>query len=78
MFTGGGRRTRCRAGGRSCRWRYGRGTGGRGGGAPAAPRIDHACMSMDSFVPDAVIKALASYGIKPSENEGRSGGPMTS
>jgi hypothetical protein len=35
-------------------------------------------MSMGNFTPDAVIKTLASYGIKPSETTGRSGGPMTS
>lgn len=51
--------------------------GGRGGAA-AGSRIDHACMSMDNFVPDAVIKTLAEYGIKPSENTGRTGGPLTS
>jgi catechol 2,3-dioxygenase-like lactoylglutathione lyase family enzyme len=43
------------------------GGGGRGGGnAPARPAtINHLCMSMENFNPDAVIKALESYGIKP-------------
>jgi len=53
------------------------GPGGRGG-APAGPRIDHACMSLDDFNVDALLKTLAGYGIKPSETTGRSGGPMTS
>jgi catechol 2,3-dioxygenase-like lactoylglutathione lyase family enzyme len=43
--------------------------GGPGrGGANAAPRpasINHLCMSMNGFNPDAVIKALESYGIRP-------------
>jgi catechol 2,3-dioxygenase-like lactoylglutathione lyase family enzyme len=52
---------------------------GRGrGGAPAGPRIDHACMSLDAFNVDGLLKTLADYGIKASENTGRSGGPMTS
>jgi catechol 2,3-dioxygenase-like lactoylglutathione lyase family enzyme len=40
---------------------------GRGGANPATPSgsINHLCMNMDGFNPDAVIKALESYGIKP-------------
>jgi catechol 2,3-dioxygenase-like lactoylglutathione lyase family enzyme len=38
--------------------------GGRGG-TPQPAAIDHACMSIDTFVPDNVIKTLADYGIKP-------------
>ena len=30
-----------------------------------AGSINHLCMNMDGFNPDAVIKALESYGIKP-------------
>jgi catechol 2,3-dioxygenase-like lactoylglutathione lyase family enzyme len=37
--------------------------GGRGG-APADPHIDHACMSLDNFVPETVTKALTDYGLK--------------
>jgi catechol 2,3-dioxygenase-like lactoylglutathione lyase family enzyme len=37
--------------------------GGRGA-APADPRIDHACMSLDNFVPETVTKALIDYGLK--------------
>lgn len=45
-----------------------------GGGAargtnPAAPargpRIDHACVTVENFNPDAIVKLLESYGIKP-------------
>ncbi|HEY3160251.1 MAG TPA: VOC family protein [Vicinamibacterales bacterium] len=39
------------------------GSGGRGGAAPRPASINHACMSMDTFVPDAVLKTLTSYGI---------------
>jgi catechol 2,3-dioxygenase-like lactoylglutathione lyase family enzyme len=52
---------------------------GRGrGGAPGGSRIDHACMSVENFNVDAILKTLADYGIKASENTGRSGGPLTS
>lgn len=52
--------------------------GGPPGGAPAGSRIDHACMSLESFNVDGLLKTLADYGIKASENTGRSGGPLTS
>jgi catechol 2,3-dioxygenase-like lactoylglutathione lyase family enzyme len=64
-------------------------TGGRGG-APAAPNIDHACMSLDNFVPETVTKALTDYGLKPGARsdgalvtyislrmENRGGAPVT-
>jgi catechol 2,3-dioxygenase-like lactoylglutathione lyase family enzyme len=57
-----------------------------GGGAPARggtpvvpPRrasINHACMSMDAFKPDDVIKSLESFGLKPRESTQGPGGPM--
>ena len=51
-----------------------------GGGAPSAtPRpasINHACMTMDAFKPDAVLKALESYGLKPRESVPGPAGPM--
>ena len=60
MFTGGGAPAR--------------------GGAPAAPprraSINHACMSMDAFKPDDVVKALESYGLKPRESAQGPVGPM--
>lgn len=50
-----------------------------GGGAPSAtPRpasINHACLNMDGFKPDAVLKALESYGLKPRD-AGRPAGPL--
>jgi catechol 2,3-dioxygenase-like lactoylglutathione lyase family enzyme len=55
------------------------GGGGGRGGANAAPRpagINHLCMSMDNFHPDAVIKALESYGIKPRGNAQGTPGPL--
>jgi len=54
------------------------GGGGRGA-ANALPRpasINHLCMSMESFNPDAVIKALESYGIKPRANAQGTPGPL--
>jgi catechol 2,3-dioxygenase-like lactoylglutathione lyase family enzyme len=58
MFTGGGGGSRgaAPAGGAAA-------TAGRGG-APARPRIDHACMSLDDFVPETVTKTLIDYGLK--------------
>jgi len=44
---------------------------GRGGAPPAAPRIDHACMSMTGFNPDAVTKILTGFGLKPMPNASR-------
>jgi len=50
-----------------------------GGGANAAARpagINHLCMSMNNFNPDAVIKALESYGIKPRGSAQGTPGPL--
>ena len=47
-----------------------------GGTAPRPAGINHACMSMDNFNPDSVIKALESYGIKPRGNATGTPGPM--
>jgi catechol 2,3-dioxygenase-like lactoylglutathione lyase family enzyme len=44
---------------------------GRGGAPAAAPRIDHACMSMTGFDPAAVTKTLTGYGLKPLPNQSR-------
>ena len=54
------------------------GGGGRGDAkaAPRPPSINHLCMSMDNFRPDAVIKALESYGIKPRGNAQGTPGPL--
>lgn len=44
---------------------------GRGGAPPAAPRIDHACMSMTGFDPAAVTKLLTGFGLRPLPNASR-------
>jgi len=53
----------------------------RAGAPPAPPRpatINHACMNMEKFDPDAVMKALESYGIKPRGTAQGPVGPLTS
>ena len=54
------------------------GGGGRGrANAPAqAGSINHLCMNMDGFNPDAVIKTLESYGIKPRGSAQGPAGPL--
>lgn len=51
--------------------------GAPAGGAPAAQpragRTHHVCLSMEGFNPDAVLKALGEYGIKP---RGAASGPV--
>lgn len=44
---------------------------GRGGAAPAASRIDHACMAMSGFDPAAVTRTLVGYGLKEQKNASR-------
>jgi catechol 2,3-dioxygenase-like lactoylglutathione lyase family enzyme len=41
--------------------------------APRAPRIDHVCLSMTTFDPAVVTKALTDYGIKPRPTGGPAG-----
>jgi catechol 2,3-dioxygenase-like lactoylglutathione lyase family enzyme len=67
MFTGGG------GGGRGAAPAGGAAAAGGRGAAPADPHIDHACMSLDNFVPEAVTKALIDYGLKQGA---RSDGPL--
>ena len=57
------------------------GGGGRGraaGQAPGAPSgsINHLCMSLDAFNPDAIIKTLEGYGIKPRGSAQGPAGPL--
>jgi catechol 2,3-dioxygenase-like lactoylglutathione lyase family enzyme len=54
--------------------------GGPGrGGAPTRPAsINHACMSMDAFNPDQVLKTLETYGITPRGDATGPAGPMKS
>jgi catechol 2,3-dioxygenase-like lactoylglutathione lyase family enzyme len=51
-----------------------------GGGAPTAtPRpasINHACLNLDGFKPDEVLKALDGYGLKPRGTTPGPAGPM--
>jgi catechol 2,3-dioxygenase-like lactoylglutathione lyase family enzyme len=58
------------------------GGGAARGGAAAAPprpaRIDHACLNMEGFKPDEVLKALERYGITPRGNTPGPAGPMKS
>jgi catechol 2,3-dioxygenase-like lactoylglutathione lyase family enzyme len=46
--------------------------------AAAAVRIDHACLSMDGFNPDKVIKTLTEFGIKPRGSATGPVAPLTS
>ena len=39
------------------------------GAPPRQVGINHACLNMDNFKPDEVIKTLESYGIKPRESQ---------
>jgi catechol 2,3-dioxygenase-like lactoylglutathione lyase family enzyme len=55
------------------------GAGGGRGAASAAPRpagINHLCMSMEGFNPEAVIKALESHGIRPRAGAPGAPGPL--
>jgi catechol 2,3-dioxygenase-like lactoylglutathione lyase family enzyme len=55
------------------------GGGGARGGANTAPRpasINHLCLSMGNFNPEAVTKALESYGIKPRGAAGGAAPPL--
>jgi len=53
------------------------GGGGRGGAA-SAPRagINHLCMTVEPFQPDAIIKALERYGIAPRGSAPGAPGPL--
>ena len=54
-------------------------TGGgpaRAGAPPRAASINHACMNMDAFKPDDVVKALESYGLKPRDGAQGPVGPL--
>src|SRR6185503_6361555 len=39
--------------------------GGAHDNAPTATNIDHACISLNNFVPETMTKTLTDYGIKP-------------
>ncbi|MCU1384955.1 MAG: hypothetical protein JWL71_3652, partial [Acidobacteria bacterium] len=57
----------------------GGGAPARGGAAAAPPRpatINHACMNMDGFKPDEILKTLETGGLKPREAAQGPAGPM--
>ena len=49
---------------------------GRAGAPPRPASINHACMNLDGFKPDAVVKALESFGLKPREGAQGAVGPL--
>jgi catechol 2,3-dioxygenase-like lactoylglutathione lyase family enzyme len=54
-------------------------SGGRArGGVSRAAGIGHACMNMEGFDPDTILKLLADFGIKPRGESGGPAGPMVS
>ena len=52
--------------------------GGGANGAPGRPGIAHACMTMEGFNPDNVLKILADFGIKPRGSAQGAAGPLVS
>jgi catechol 2,3-dioxygenase-like lactoylglutathione lyase family enzyme len=54
------------------------GGGGASGATPRTPAIDHACMTMEGFNPDKVLKTLADFGVKPRGDARGSAGPLVS
>jgi catechol 2,3-dioxygenase-like lactoylglutathione lyase family enzyme len=54
----------------------GGGAGARGGALTRPANINHACWSLESFKPDAVLKTLESYGLKPREGVQGPAGPL--
>ena len=48
----------------------------RAGAPPRAASINHACMNMDAFKPDDILKTLETVGIKPREGAQGPVGPM--
>ena len=52
--------------------------GGGANGAPGRPGIAHACMTMEGFNPDQVLKILADFGIKPRGEARGPAGPLVS
>jgi catechol 2,3-dioxygenase-like lactoylglutathione lyase family enzyme len=54
------------------------GGGGANGSTPRAAAIGHACMTMEGFHPDKVLKILADFGIKARGEARGPAGPMVS
>jgi len=49
-----------------------------GGGGATTPGIAHACMTMEGFNPDKVLKTLADFGVKPRGAARGPAGPLVS
>ena len=47
-------------------------------GGGATPNIGHACLTMQGFDPDKVLKALSDFGVKPRGASRGPAGPLTS
>jgi catechol 2,3-dioxygenase-like lactoylglutathione lyase family enzyme len=54
------------------------GGGGANGATPRTPGIAHACMIMEGFNPDKVLKTLADFGVKPRGDARGPAGPLVS
>jgi catechol 2,3-dioxygenase-like lactoylglutathione lyase family enzyme len=54
------------------------GGGGGNAGTPRTPGIAHACMTMEGFNPDKVLKTLADFGVKPRGEARGPAGPLVS
>jgi len=54
------------------------GGGGAGGATPRTPAIAHACMTMEGFNPDKVLKTLADFGVKPRGDARGPAAPLVS
>ena len=54
------------------------GGGGGNGATPRAPGIAHACMTMEGFNVDKVLKTLADFGVKPRGDARGPAGPLVS
>jgi catechol 2,3-dioxygenase-like lactoylglutathione lyase family enzyme len=52
------------------------GGGTLAGGGPRSASINHACINVDGFKPDDVVKSLESFGLKPRESTQGPVGPM--
>ena len=50
----------------------------RGGAPPRPASINHACLSLDGFNPDQVLKMLETYGVTPRGDATGPAGPMKS
>jgi catechol 2,3-dioxygenase-like lactoylglutathione lyase family enzyme len=54
------------------------GGGGRRGGQPSAANIHHACLNLEGFAVDGILKTLEGYGIKPRPEGSLATPPMIS